>query len=186
MTPDEIGAELRAMFRDGCTVSQLVRRANELAGDDLPPPRVARLIRQTFGVGVGGWYLVGYTESFGHGEVPDSKLTWVFLPNILANRPAWDADPDREPAWYDGFEKSTDAELKVAADLRHGLTPEGWAALSERDRDRVRMIEATRLGLSEDIQLLAALAERLQRRVNELEQQLPAAVGTGTTEQQPT
>ena len=168
MTSDEIAVELRAMFRDGCTVSQLVRRVNESASE-LPPPRVARLIRQAFGVGVGGWYLVGYTESFGSGDVPDSKLTWVFLPDILANRAAWDTDPDRDSVWFDGLEKSTDTELKEAADKSHGVTPEGWAALSQRDRNHVRMIEATRLGLSEDIQLLAALAEQLQRRVNELE-----------------
>jgi hypothetical protein len=186
MTPDdELTAALRGALRDGCTVAQVVRRAEELAGDGVSRPRLARLVRQAFGLSPGGWYVLPATESFGTGDVPDSKLTWVFLPDILANRPAWDTDPDREPAWYDGLEKTPLDDLKVMAATSHGVSPEGIAALGEKDREQVIFLEKMRLTLGENVQLLAALAERLQRRVNELEQQ-PAAVGTGTTEQQPT
>ncbi len=175
-TEEEVQAELRAMLRDGATVSQLVRHTVERTGIEPAYPRAARIVRQAFGLPLGGWYVLAATESFGTGDVPDSKLTWAFLIDMMEHRPAWDTDPHREPAWFDGLPKSTFDELKRAVGSRHGLSPEGWAALGEKDRERVIRGQANEISLSEDVQLLAALAERLQQRVNELEQQ-PAAVG---------
>jgi hypothetical protein len=177
--------ELVELLTRGCTVVELIRRCRDVLGDDRPTREWAEAVRRAFGLGLGGWYSLAATESFGSGRMPDSKLTWVFLPEILANRPAWDTDANREPAWFDGFEKTPFEELEKAVGDRHGLSPEGWAALGEADRGRVRNMQANLMSHGEDIQLLAALAERLQRRVNELEQQ-PATVGHGTTEQQPT
>lgn len=170
MTPDEVANELRTMLRDGCTVSQLVGHAVERLGGKTSLPRVAMFVRETFGLHPGGWNLLSATESFGTGREPDSKLTWVFLRDILENRPRWDT-ADREPAWYDGLTKTSFDNWQAVAETNHGLSPEGWAALGEDDRRRVIGLEKMRLAWSEDIQILAALAEQLQRRVNELERQ---------------
>lgn len=180
MTEDELSRELIGAFRGGATVAELVRLALRRVGED-DRRRWRQAVYRAFKIGPSGWGSLGSTESFGNGTMPDSVLTWVFLPDILANRPAWDTDPDHEPAWFDGVEKTPLDEQEKLAATSHGLSPEGWAALGERDREQVIFLEKMRLHLGENVQLLAALAERLQRRVNELEQQ-PAPVG-GTTEQ---
>ena len=180
----ELSRELVELLGRGATVAELVRYARHTVGEDRPTREWAEAVRRAFGLRLGGWYILPATESFGTGDVPDSKLTWVFLRDILANRPAWDTDPDREPAWFDGLEKSTFEQLRTAVGNHHGLSPEGWAALGEKDRERVIGSQANQISLSEDVQLLAALAERLQRRVNELEQQ-PALKGDSPTDRRP-
>jgi hypothetical protein len=185
MTTATLTDELRTLFRQGATVARLILHARDSLGPEAPRRDYLKAVREAFGLGVAGWYLPAYTESFGNGDYPDSKLTWVFLGDILTRRDDWDDGADSTP-WYAGLTKSTIEELVQAVGDHHGLSPEGWAALDEKDRERLIGLQASQIGLGEDIQLLAALAERLQQRVNELEQQLPAAVGTGTTEQQPT
>ncbi len=165
----DLSRELVDLLVRGATVSELVRRCREEIGEDRPTREWAEAVRRAFGLRLGGWYVLAATESFGNGDEPDSKLTWAFLPDILANRPTWDTDRDRESAWFDGLEKSPFDELERSVGDRHGLSPEGWAALGGADRERVRNMQANLLSHGEDIRLLAALAEQLQRRVNDLE-----------------
>lgn len=170
----ELAQVLIRLLRDGATVTQLIEAARQHLGEDSPRSEWTRAVRAAFGLSPGGWYLVSYTESFGSGKVPDAKLTWVFMPDILANRPAWDNDPNRPPSWFDGLEKTSSDQLRELAGKSHGLSPECWAAMTDVDRNQVLMIETTRLELGENVQMLAALAEQLQRRLNELEHEQPA------------
>lgn len=180
MTDADVSRELIEQFRAGATVAELVRQARRRVGGDRPKHDWTKAVRAAFGLSVGGWYVVAGTESFGNGAVPDSKLTWVFLPSILANRQQWDAQTDGPPRWYDGLTKTPFEGHRAAALAHHGLSPEGWAALSDKDREKVIWLEKMRLSLGEDVQILAALAERLQQRVNELElrDHQPATAGT--------
>ena len=179
---DTLADELRELFRSGATVAELLRHARNAVGEDAPRKAWVGAVRATFRLSPAGWTLPSSTESFGTGEVRDSVLTWVFLPQIAENRDEWDV-PSDEPRWYDGLTKRPFDGWRSVAETNHGLSPEGWAALGERDRQQVIALENMRLAWSEDLQLLAALAEQLQRRVNELEgrhEQLnhhPAAAG---------
>jgi len=161
--------ELRELFGRGATVAELLRFARESVGEEAPRKEWVGAVREAFGLSPAGWYLPSYTEGFGSGDSPASKLTWVFLPEIMANRPKWDTPPENEPWWYDGLTKTPFADWQSVAETNHGVSPEGWAALGEKDRQAVIGLEKMRLAWSEDLQILAALAEQLQRRVNELE-----------------
>jgi|GEM_PF-5889055 len=172
MANESIHEELRELFREGATVSRLLSRAKEELGPDARNHEIAKLVRQSFGLSPGGWNLLAGTESFGNGEEHDSKLTWVFLPEILMTRQQWDTSTEEGSArWYDGLERHSLKEFREYVEGHHGLGAEGWASLSEADRANILTIETTRLSLSEDVQILAALAEQLQRRVTELERQ---------------
>lgn len=163
--------ELVELFGRGATVAELLRFARNAVGENAPRKEWVGAIREAFGLSPAGWYSPRYTEGFG-GDSPASNLTWGFLPVIMANREQWDTPPDErpdEPRWYDGLTKRPFDDWRPVAEQTHGLSPEGWAALGEEDRRRVIGLENMRLAWSEDIQLLAALAEQLQRRVNELE-----------------
>ncbi len=184
--PEHLRDELIRLMERGGTVAELLRCARSVLGEDTPQRDWIEAVRSTLGLRVGGWTVVPATESFGTGRVRDSVLTWGFLPEMLANRDKWDTPADErsdEPRWYDGLRRLTGDEYLADAEKSHGLSPEGWAALGEQDRHRVRVLERMRLSLGDDVQLLAALAEQLQRRVNELEgrhEQLnhhPAAAG---------
>ena len=172
MANDRLSELLRERLRDGATVAELVLVAREAIGPTEPVQLVARAVREAFGLRIGGWTVLSATECVGTGTVRDSKLTWGFLPGIMEGRDRWDTPPeDRldEPRWYDGLTKTPFADWQSVAETNHGVSPEGWAALGEKDRQAVVNLEMMRLAWSEDLQILAALAEQLQRRVNELE-----------------
>lgn len=176
MTAEALTEELRNSFRDGATVAKLIQIARDALGPDAPRREYLKAVRDAFGLGVGGWYLPSYTDSFGNGDVRDSKLTWVFLGDILARRNNWDAEADEgHPRWYDGVANSTAAELRLAVGSKHGLTEEGWAALGQRDRDAILMTRTSAISQAELNEALAALAEQLQRRVTALENKLQPA-----------
>jgi len=169
MNNEIVYEDIRDLFRSGASVAELVRFSSERLGPTARQHEFAKAVRDAFGLTPEGWYVLSSTESFGSGKVPDSLLTWVYLREILLLRDKWDTPANGTPRWYDGLEKTQSKERHAEAEeTRGGISKEGWAALSKEDRDNIRMIEATRLGLSEDVQILAALAERLQQRVNEL------------------
>ena len=173
MTAEALTEELRSSFRDGATVAKLIQIARDVLGPDASRRDYLKAVRDAFGLGVSGWYLPSYTDSFGNGEVRDSKLTWVFLGDILIRRNEWDVDADEgHPRWYDGVAKSTDDEIRLAVGSKHGLTEEGWAALGQRDRDAILLARTGAISQAELIEALAALTEQLQRRVTELESKL--------------
>ncbi len=183
MTQDaNLKAELVEFMQRGGTVAELLRHARTYLGEEAPQRDWIEAVRSAFGLPLGGWTVIPATESFGTGRVPDSMLTWAFLPAMLANRDKWD-EPDDAPRWFDGVEKASRERLRELAETSHGISPEGWAGLSECDREKILRTEMTHLSLYDDVRILAALAEQLQRRVNELEgrhEQLnhhPAAAG---------
>lgn len=172
MATESHTAELRHLFRDGATVAKLIQVARDLLGPNASRRESLKAVREAFGLGVSGWYLPSYTDSFGNGEVRDSKLTWVFLGDILTGRHDWDTEADGgHPRWYDGVVTSTADELRRAVGSNHGLTAEGWAALGQQDRDAILLARASQISQAESVEALAALAEQLQRRVTELERQ---------------
>jgi len=169
---ETLKAELVELFGQGATVAELLRYARNAVGEDATRKVWVGAVREAFGLSPAGWTLPSSTESFGNGEVRDSVLTWVFLPHLMENREKWDSPPDErldEARWHDGLRRLTSDQYFTDAEKTHGLSPDGWATLGEEDRRQVVFLEKMRLSLGDDIQLLAALAEQLQRRVNELE-----------------
>jgi hypothetical protein len=160
--------ELRELFGRGATVAELLRFARESVGEDAPRKEWVGAVRAAFNLPPSGWTVVSGTESFGDGTVPDAMMTLAFCRDILEKRVEWDT-PSDEPRWYDGLTKTPFADWQSVAEMNHGVSPEGWAALGEKDRQAVIGLEKMRLAWSEDLQILAALAEQLQRRVNELD-----------------
>ncbi len=176
MTADALTEELRNSFRDGATVAKLIQIACDALGPEASRREYLKAVRDAFGLSVGGWYLPSYSESFGNGEARDSKLTWVFLGDILTRRNDWDTDAEIDHSrWFDGIAKSTDDELRIAVGSKHGLTAEGWALLGRQDRDEILRTRAGQISQAELNEALAALAEQLQRRVTVLENKLQPA-----------
>lgn len=164
---DTIREELRNLFRQGCSVSELLRHVRRrLPAEATAGRRLGRFLDEAFGIGPGALYVLAYTESFGNGQVPDARLNAIFVPRIVECRGEWDQADGSEPGWDAGCPKTGSADLhRTAEGYRCGLSEGGWAGLDESDRAALRTAEATRLALGEDVEILAALVERIQGRL---------------------
>ncbi len=159
--------DLRERFQAGCTISELVRIVRERLPNSIR--RIsADYLMSAFCIGPGGLGLIGATDSFGSGECRDSKLSMIFVPRVVESKETW--SDESAPAWFDGLTKhGHDAIQESSIANRCGLSPEGWAGLSERDRMAIIAVEVSHRSHCEDLVLLSELAERLQARINELE-----------------
>lgn len=174
---EDISQELQNQFRDGASVSQLIRIAQERLGPHSGWRDWTRAIREAFALSPSGWAIS--SESFGNPRVPDWNLSLVFLRAILQNRPAWDSPRD-ERCWFDRLEKTPiEQHHAEARRSRAGLSQAGWDALTADDQDTVCLSHAMHASLSEDLALYSALIEQLQQRVTAAEN--PSVADTHAT-----
>lgn len=111
--------------------------------------------------------VVRLASPLGDGTLSMSSLDEILIPAILERRQLWDLDGP-EDAWYTGLKKSPSDSLLRGAVLSRGcgLSQACWDSLSEEDRKTITTIETSRLSLSEDVAILAALAGALQAQIS--------------------
>jgi hypothetical protein len=164
-------AELRSMVRRGVSVSRLVQRLLEgCRGQSVQTLEIIRAFRDAFQLDPSGLGVLREAVQ-NRNELAKSSLNWMILPRIIETRPLWDECPSRFGAWFDGLPKTPSAELRRCAEKSRGcgLSSLAWEQLNEQDRNAIVATEVSRLMLSEDVCLLAALVERLQTKLLEYE-----------------
>ena len=165
--------ELRALFKSGATPSALVRRVAERHPGE---PQIDRLVRAYF------------REAFhvpmlrvGREQVAEiargvacPELNRNVVHRMVAIRSEWDKPaPENEslpPCWLDTLTATDESimlktiELATIPDLAAA-----WPHMSEEARRFVTRVIANANTLSEQVQVLAALAEQLQQRLHAAE-----------------
>jgi hypothetical protein len=165
--------ELRALFRAGATPSALIRRIAERHPDE---PQIDRLVRAYF------------REAFhvpmlrvGREQVAEivrgaacPALNGNVVHRMVAMRAVWDGaavDPTTPSAcWLDSLTATDDAEMlrTTEADTQSDRTS-WWKQIDEEGRRFITRTVASARTLYEQVQVLAALAEQLQQRLNAAE-----------------
>ena len=174
MHPDPLFIEeLRSLFKAGTTPSALIRRIAERHPDE---PALDRLVRAYFREAFSVPMLQIGREQVERiargGELP--SLNGRVVHRMVAARSDWDVPPDphgpRPTCWLDSVTATGEAELLKAVEL--GTRSEavgGWEHLDDEARRFITRTVANARSLHETVQVLAALAERLQQQLHAAE-----------------
>ena len=169
MQPDpEFVAELRTIFKGGATPSALIRVIAERYTGETQIDRVVRAyFREAFGVPM----LRVLREHVEH-IVQGGDGAWLnsrVVHQMVAARVEWDAPADGAPraaCWMDGLTATDEAAMLREFESRTAAEPPAWwDKLDESSRRDITRTAANAQSLYERVQVLAALAERLQQQL---------------------
>jgi hypothetical protein len=172
---------LRLLFAEGTTFSGLLRYIIDQHTDKKVTPGVVRqYLTEAF--------CIRFHESIRmdvHAAENDSSYARVnafLIPEIVAAYGEWQKEflpsPGEKP-WFDDLRDSAVAppqEPITRAAPPAGIRTDTWAALPDSDRERICQMEASNRILWEQLQLLARLAEQLQRRLFEFKEKSETAI----------
>jgi hypothetical protein len=165
--------ELRALFKAGTTPSALIRCiAERHPGEPQIDRRVRAYFREAFHIPM---LRVGrdLVEEIAHG----AACPWLnrnIVHRMIATRSEWDRPaPEKEslpPCWLDTL-TATDESIMLKT-TEAGTLPDlssAWPHLSDGAKGFITRVIANANTLYEQVQVLAALAEQLQQRLNAAE-----------------
>jgi hypothetical protein len=164
----EVQEELRLLFRQGATPSRLIQLiAERHRGEQSLHGLIQIYFLETFGVPiVRGLNPLDDYESIGlkYAFLNDDVLHWM-----IEARTTWDQSSS-EQSWLDALTAtSIDERLRKAKEQPYSELSRNWDKLDDKERFVIQRLIAGLNGRSEQVRILARLAERLQQRVNELE-----------------
>lgn len=165
MTTDlQLVSELRALFKGGATPSVVVRRiAERHEGEAMLDRTVRHYFRVAFGVPMAriGPEMV---EAICRGDgVPSLNTSLLHL--MIELRPEWDTEPC-DGSWLETVTATSPATLLGDTELQDlPELAESWDRLDEMAKRYIRRTSANARSLYEQVNALAALAERLQEQV---------------------
>jgi hypothetical protein len=178
MIQEEIVDRLRDQFRRGATPSKLIRTIREMHRGEVPNPCVIQdYLEAAFHVPLIPCLRSGDDYSADR-TLRHAALNRVLLPELVAQLQTWNSPTGVEArlhgSWLDGLQAISPEEARATAQAlpHHGISDEGWAMLSEPDKDAIHVMIASSQVVSSRVQILAKLAECLQQQVDELQGQL--------------
>jgi hypothetical protein len=173
--------ELQAMFKEGATPSRLIRHiADRHEGDAGLHALIQEYFLEAFSVPI----VRGLNPRDDY-RATDQHLAFLnelLLNEIVAKRSEWDSERvsaiDGDASWLSTLSARSDDERLVAAQTR--IEPElvqSWDQLLPKEQQFIQRTIAGANGLYETVKILARLAECLQGRIVELEEQALEKVG---------
>lgn len=178
MLQEEIVRELRDRFRRGATASKLIRIIVELhRGDILNPCVIGDYLEAAFHIPFVRCLKSGEDYSADH-TLRHAVLNRILLPELVAHFQSGNGFAESQAScqgsWLDGLNSLSPEEAKAAEQAKpdHGISAEGWNALSSADQEAITTMIANSHVVSCRTNILAKLAESLQQQVDELEGQL--------------
>ena len=167
--------ELRELFRNGATPSRLMHHVrNRFPGEKVSMWVIQAYFEQAFCLGM----VRGISPAM---DVTNPRtfpsLNKRLILEMVHSRNDWNTlgshstDPK---SWFDHLEtRSEDEVIEMSRLEPHSfISAEGWQALGPDDQQMLRAHFAGNEMVSERVQILATLAERLQQQVEELEERL--------------
>ncbi len=162
--------ELRALFKGGATPSALIRRIAERHAGEPAIDRVVRAyFREAFLVPM---LQIGREQVEGIAQGGDAAaLNGRYVHRMVAARGEWDrpaAEEEPQPAcWLDAVTATDEAVmLRAVENDTPGEPARWWDRIDEQGQRFVARVIANAQTLSEKVQVLAALAERLQQQID--------------------
>lgn len=171
-TDPKVISELRRMFREGATPSRLVQHIVErVSHDGSRHPR--SLIMHYFGEAFANVLIrLPFREDYSTDDLQYSHLNQRLLHEMVGRRSEWDQENTDGPEyWLDDLDARDCAEHNAAAEVEAIDELSGCVgSLDDAARKYIQRISGNTNWLYEQTRILARLAERLQQRINELEQ----------------
>lgn len=162
---------LRDHLKDGATPLRLIKDIIAHLGDSASVGEVRKILAESFQLA-----LVRLSSSLDLSQMSYRQgiLNRTLLAEIVANKDRWEAliSPSGETcSWLDGLRLTSPDEVrrKIAADSYPGLSKDSWAMLHPDEQQALLVQLASGLVLSDRIEMLSRLAERLQEKIGELE-----------------
>lgn len=171
--PMQLIDNLRVRFRDGATPSALIQHILMVRGDAISYSELCDVLQETFRLPVVRISPSSVTPERDH---RGATLNKTLLMEIVQWRHDWDASRSHncpgEPSWMDGLSLRTPEEIgsEVRAAPFPGLTQKSWDSLSPEERDTLHVHLTSSIIISQRVEVLSRLVERLQERLHELEQ----------------
>ena len=171
--------ELRRQFLDGATPSALLQVIRQEMGERVSHLEACDVFNEAFQLPVVrfGPAVVSNTTEL-HGRMLNKTL----LMEIVQLSPEW--NENESTSWFEGAEVTDPSELKrrVAAQPFPGISEGSWLGLRPEERESLLVQFASSQVISQRLEVLARLAERLQQKVTELEAASFAVVERGVVE----
>jgi len=162
---------VRDLIKKGATIPGCLRAIQNRV--EVDHPRAVEILRAAFCLGPG----VTQKASAAFSKPDDSKAeqglaTFLILPQIIRSRTEWDESSEQTTEnWFNALACSSPDKLEQQA-LATIQGSRVWENVPPAVRDQYLTVERSRLKLSEFGEIVARLAEQLQRRVEELEAEL--------------
>lgn len=173
----QVVAELRSLFKDGATPSRLIRHiVDRHPGEERLHFLVQDYFREAFAVGLVRISKRALDEP-DSADLPLAFLNIHLTHEMVGTRPKWDRDDSSpangRPSWLAPLSATDEAAL--IEQTQPVTLPElagCWDRLDPIAQAYVRRVLGNADALYERVQILARLAERLQQKVLELEDQV--------------
>lgn len=170
----ELIQNLRNLVKDGATPLRLIRDLLIQLADTVSAREVQEILAESFQLPI---VRLGPSLDLNQKSYRQGVLNRTLLAEIVESKQRWDALTPSvgNSSWLDGLDVAspTDVREKLAADSYPGLTRESWAALSHDERQMLLAQLASGRVLSDRLEMLSRLAERLQEKIDELEGRRP-------------
>ena len=168
---EEVILEIRRRIKDGTTVSKCLQVIQDRFKVDRT--HSVGLLLESFCLGPGlTQKAVGSFQRTDASSTQNGLATFLLLPEIVRLRGRWDEKPDpMSDHWFELLSCSSIDSIKSQA-LGSIEGDKDWNNAPTGLREQFMTAECSRLFLSEFGEIVARLAERLQRRIDELETEL--------------
>ena len=176
----EVVRELRVLFEEGATPSRLIcHLLDQHEGEHFPHALIQEYFMEAFGVPI-----VRGVSSIDAGSIADLDYAFLneqLIHEMVMRRSGWGhAESEARngtASWLDALEAHDDRD-RIERILTAAIPElsESWERLSASEQRFIRRSLATAGGLYETVKILSRLAECLQRRVVELEEQAVGGV----------
>ncbi len=162
--------DLRCKAKDGATASRLIKDILAGTGGALAHADILELLMEAFHLPV---VRAGGGMISGEPGLEHEALNRTLLADIVQNRREWDvgASTPGTCCWMDGLRLSDaeDARQQATAAPYPGISQETWTLLKPAEREALVLQLVSGSITSERLQMISRLAERLQQKIDELE-----------------
>jgi len=170
--------DLRSRLKEGTTPSGLIRHILSVLGSTISYTELCDVLQDAFHLPVVRLSPSSVApEQVHRGAI----LIKTLLMEIVQRRSAWDTSLSHalpvKPSWMDGLTLRTPQDIgcEVRTTPFPGLTSKSWSVLNPEEQEALYVQLISGIVLSQRVEIISRLAERLQEKVDELEKnQSPA------------
>jgi hypothetical protein len=162
---DQLNNDLRTRLKDGSTPSALIQHILTVLGEAVSYTELCGVLQEAFSLPIARISLSSVTSPHDHRGITLNK---TILMEMIQRRRAWDTldtlAHSVRPSWMDGLMLRSPEAIasEVRASPVPGLHPKSWSSLSPEEQDALYVHLTSGIVLSQRVEVLARLVERLQ------------------------
>jgi hypothetical protein len=172
---NQIIQDLRHLCKDGATPSRLIQHIVRWVGITVSYRDIIEILEKAFTLPI---VRIGPSVGSSDTKVKGDVLNKTLLMEIVERRAEWDEASSSTtpflPSWMDGLRAASpqNTEDNLRSSPIAGLSNEKRAILSLDEQNAIYVQLSSAVLFSQRVEVLSKLAERLQEKINELEEKL--------------